>query len=151
MQDKRLRESLGYALVRVFRQVNRATSRALASYELTAEQAHILLVLWFEGALKIGELQRVLMLSSGTLTGAVDRMEKAGLARRVADSNDRRAWKVEPLHVDARRRRGIEGALEAIEAECFGVLSNRERKELLRLLTKVSGALAMRPSLPEES
>src|SRR5262249_7226068 len=67
MQDDRLARSVGWALVRAFRTVNRATGRVLQAYGLSAEQAHILVVLWFEGPKKVGELQRTLALSSGTL------------------------------------------------------------------------------------
>jgi len=138
MQDNRLRDSLGYALVRLFRVVNRATGRALSPYGLSSEQAHILLVLWIEGAMKVGELQRLLMLSSGTLTGAIDRMEQAGLVRRVPDPNDRRVFRVEPERFDSRRRRAIERTLEETEADCFASLTATERAELLRLMRKAA-------------
>src|SRR5688572_19792290 len=100
MQDKALKSALGYALVRAFRQVNRAHNRALKPLGISAEQAHILLVLWREGPLKVGELQKTLALSSPTLTGALDRMERSGLVRRVADPGDRRAFRIEPGRVD---------------------------------------------------
>jgi DNA-binding MarR family transcriptional regulator len=138
MQDERLARSLGYALVRTFRTVNRASGRALQPHSLSAEQAHILLVLWFEGPMKIGELQRVLALSSGTLSGALERMEKAGLVRRTPDPEDGRAWRVEAAPFDARKRRAIECTLEAMEERTFGCLTARERAELMRLLTKVA-------------
>jgi DNA-binding MarR family transcriptional regulator len=138
MQDDRLARSVGYALVRAFRTVNRASGRALQAHGLSAEQAHILLVLWLEGPMKVGELQRVLALSSGTLTGALDRMDKAGLVRRTPDPDDRRAWRVEPAPFDAKKRRAIEKTLEEMEDDSFSCLSAKERAELLRLLTKVA-------------
>ena len=142
MQDKRLESSLGYALVRAFRHVNRASNQALRAHGLSAEQAHILLVLWFEGPMKVGELQRVLALSSGTLTGALDRMDEAGLVRRVADPHDRRTWRVEPAPFDARRRRAIESVLEKTEEQSFSSLTGPERRELLRLLTKIADGMS---------
>ena len=69
MQDGRLQASLGNALVRLFRLVNRAHGRALKPHDVTTEQAHVLSVLWSEGPLTIGALQRLLALSSPTLTG----------------------------------------------------------------------------------
>jgi DNA-binding MarR family transcriptional regulator len=140
MQDDRLRGSVGYALVRAFRTVNRRSNRALAPLGLSAEQAHILLVLWLDGPLKIGDLQRELALSSGTLTGAVDRMVEAGLVRRVQDPNDRRAWLVEPAPCEPRRRRAIEKALEGIEEDAFAMLGARDRKALHALLGRVADA-----------
>lgn len=146
MQDKtrdpRLRRSLGYALVRAFRAVNRASNRALRPHGLSAEQAHILLVLWLEGPMRMTDLQRIVMLSSGTLTGAIDRMERSGLVRRVADAGDGRAWRIEPTSSDGPARRTIESALEKIEEDYFAPLSASERRELLRLLDKVTAALA---------
>jgi DNA-binding MarR family transcriptional regulator len=139
MQDK-LRTSLGYALVRAFRRVNRETNRALRSHGLSAEQAHVLAVLWLEGPLKVGELQRTLMLSSATLTGAVDRMERAGLVRREPDPDDGRAYRIVPLRADSRRRREVERTLEATEERCFSTLTPTERRQLLALLDRIGGA-----------
>jgi DNA-binding MarR family transcriptional regulator len=137
MQDKKLDQSLGYALARAFRAVNRATNRALAGHGLSSEQAHVLLILWVEGSMKVGELQRILSLSSGTLTGALDRMERAGLLRRLPDPDDRRAFRVEPTPFEDAQRRAVLKALEKLEREAFAALNERERKELLRLLVKI--------------
>ena len=140
MQDK-WRESIGYALVRAFRNVNRASNRDLRTLGLSAEQAHILLVLWLEGPIKMGELQRALALSSGTLSGAIDRMEEAGLARRVRDPDDGRAWLVEAAPMPAARRQAIQSRLEIIEDSCFSTLTRDDRRELLRLLDALSASL----------
>jgi DNA-binding MarR family transcriptional regulator len=141
MQDNRIAESLGYALVRSFRAINRETNRKVRPLGLSSEQAHILMVLWLEGPLKVGELQKLLGLSSGTLTGAIDRMEKAELVRRVADPHDGRAWRVEPAPMSKQKKRELEGAIEEIEEICFAVLSPAERKQLFGMLEKVTKAL----------
>jgi DNA-binding MarR family transcriptional regulator len=141
MQDERLRAALGYALVRAFRRVNRAHNRALRPLGLSAEQAHILLVLWLEGPMKVGELQRTLALSSATLTGAIDRMQRSGLVRRVRDPEDGRAWILEPGGFDARQRRAVEATLVRTEDECFSALGERGRKQLLELLATVSDSI----------
>src|SRR4026209_2625952 len=107
MQDKRLEASLGYALTRLFRQVNRESNRAVKALGLSGEQAHIMLVLLLEGPLSLGELQRALMLSRGTLTGVIDRMGKMRLVRRVADPTDGRVWRVEVEPSALARRRPL--------------------------------------------
>ena len=139
MQDERLRKALGYALVRAFRRVNRAHNRALKRFGLSAEQAHVLLVLWLEGPLKVGELGALLQLSSGTLTGAIDRMERAGLVKRVADPEDGRAWILAPARIDPKKQKAIIDTLGRTEDECFGELNERSRAELLELLERVGG------------
>lgn len=88
--------------------------------------------------MKVGELQRVLALGSGTLTGALDRMEKASLVRRVPDPKDRRAFLIEPLPFDAKKRKFVERTLQGIEEGCFAMLTEKERASLFRLLTKVA-------------
>ena len=135
MQDERLRTSLGNALVRLFRLCNRIHNRALADHGVSAEQAHILGVLWLYGPMTMGALQRHVALSSGTLTGAIDRMEKQDMVRRVPSPDDRRAFVLEPkLSVRARQR--IEGSLVATEDRIWGGLTAAERRELLRLMDK---------------
>ena len=47
-----------------------------------------LMVLWLDGPKKVGALQKLLALSSPTLTGALDRMEAAGLVRRRRERRD---------------------------------------------------------------
>lgn len=135
MQDERLRASLGNALVRLFRLVNRVHNRALADHGVSAEQAHILSVLWLIGPMTMGALQRYVALSSGTLTGAIDRMEAQKLVRRVPSPDDRRAFVLEPT-MTARARAKIEDDLDATEARVWGGLTAAERRELLRLMDK---------------
>lgn len=47
------------------------------------------------GGLTAGELAREVGLTSGAVTGVVDRLERAGFARRVPDPADRRRVKIE--------------------------------------------------------
>src|SRR3569832_464356 len=86
---------LSFVFVWLFRLANRATNRAVVDFELSGEQAHVLIALWEMGPVTIGALQRELSLSSATLTGAIDRMEKAELVRRVPAPDDRRASLIE--------------------------------------------------------
>src|SRR4051812_4459260 len=48
-----------------------------------------------DNRMSAGDLSRALMLSSGAMTNRLDRMEKAGLIRRVPDPRDRRGVLVE--------------------------------------------------------
>lgn len=47
------------------------------------------------GGLTAGELSREVGVTSGAVTGAIDRLEAAGFARRVADPADRRRVRIE--------------------------------------------------------
>lgn len=140
MQDDRRTTSASHAVVRLFRLVNRAANRAVAELDLSGEQAHVLLVLWELGPVTIGVLQRELALSSATLTGALDRMEKAEMVRRVPSPTDGRVSLIEARVVGARQKK-IAAAVDANEAACFAALSVAERKEMVRLINKCIAAI----------
>lgn len=144
MQDEsslRPSSSLPHALVRLFRLVNRAHSRALKPLGLSSEQAHVLTCLWVEGPMTIGQLQRMLALSSPTLTGAIDRMEALGLVRRVPSPDDRRAVMIEADPRAQRKRKQVEATLDRVGGACFAALGAGDRRELLRLLHAATAAL----------
>jgi DNA-binding MarR family transcriptional regulator len=90
----------------------------------------------------IGELQARLMLGSSTLTGAIDRMERGGLVKRVAVEGDRRAFRLQPADWPAKKREALLETLATTEDDCFRALSAAERKELSRLLGKALSAFA---------
>jgi len=135
MQDDRLQSNLANAVVRLFRQVNRVHNRLFADHDVSAEQAHILLLLAVYGPMTIGRLQKLLSLSSATLTGAIDRLEAQELVRRIPSPHDGRAFVIE-LRLPARKRAQLEATVDKGEQRCFGALTSAERKELLRLLEK---------------
>ena len=106
---------------------------------MSASQANVLLTLWAQGPLPIGELQAQLALSSSAFTGALDRMEKADLVRRVPSPSDRRSVIVEPVVWSSARRNELLDALLAAEDEFLTALSKTERASLLELLRKIGG------------
>jgi DNA-binding MarR family transcriptional regulator len=56
---------------------------------------HCLNIIQNAGGLTAGDLAKESGLTTGAVTGVIDRLERKGLARRVADSDDRRRVKVE--------------------------------------------------------
>ncbi len=84
--------------------VVRANQRATAVVdELVAElmgvnrtDGRCLDLLEHEGRMSAGDLARASGLTTGAVTGVIDRLERAGYARRVADPSDRRRVLVEP-------------------------------------------------------
>jgi DNA-binding MarR family transcriptional regulator len=56
---------------------------------------HCLNIIQNAGGLTAGELAAEAGLTSGAVTGVIDRLERVGFARRVADPDDRRRVKVE--------------------------------------------------------
>ena len=150
MQDdrrsERLRGSLANAVVRLFRHVNRIHNRRMREVGVSAEQAHILTLLAVEGPMTIGKLQKLLALSSPTLTGAIDRLEAQELVRRVPSQDDRRMYVIEP-RINARKQAQLEAVIDEGERACFAGLTAAERRELLRLLDKCTAHLEGEPAV----
>jgi DNA-binding MarR family transcriptional regulator len=81
-----------------------------------------------------GQLAADMRLSSGAMTNRLDRMEAAGLIRRLPDPNDRRGTLIEPTeegHATWDKTVGTQARREALIA---GVLDEADRAELNRLL-----------------
>jgi DNA-binding MarR family transcriptional regulator len=65
------------------------------------------------GGLTAGELAREVGVTTGAVTGALDRLERAGFARRVADPADRRRVRIEVTPEFRARAESIWGPIAA--------------------------------------
>jgi DNA-binding MarR family transcriptional regulator len=87
-----------------------------------------------------GKLATDLRLSSGAMTNRLDRMEAAGLVRRLPDPNDRRGTMVEPTELGLKMWDKVAGASARREAESTAALSAAEKKQLHDYLRTVMAA-----------
>jgi DNA-binding MarR family transcriptional regulator len=105
-------------------------------------------ILYLAGRVTAGRLAEVTGLTTGAITGVVDRLEKAGLVRRERDENDRRkvfiavvpeaAMKIGQFYVPMQR------AMEKV----FNTYSDEELRLLLRFATEgYKGVLAATAAL----
>lgn len=82
----------------ISKHLTRTFDETLAKYALNMGEYKLLSRLVTRSAehrMSAGDLSRTLMLSSGATTNRIDRMERAGLVRRLRDPNDRRGVLVE--------------------------------------------------------
>lgn len=128
-------------------------ARALASIAdtgLGASDFKVLEALLHKGPLPVNVLGRTLLLTSGSITTAVDRLEARGLVRRRDDADDRRVRRVELTPAG----RALIGPLFARHAadldEVVRVLTAAERRTLVTLLRKL-GLHAMSAAGNEEA
>jgi DNA-binding MarR family transcriptional regulator len=87
-----------------------------------------------------GQLADDLHLSSGAMTNRLDRMEEAGLIRRLPDPSDRRGTLVEPTEQGHEMWNRAVGTQAKTEALLAGTLTQAEREELHRLLRRLMQA-----------
>lgn len=115
-------------------------TRALASIAesgLDATDFGILEALLHKGPLPVNVLGRKLLLTSGSITSAVDRLVRRGLVVRREDATDRRVRLVE---LTAAGRRVITPAFARHAADlddAVSVLGREERRTLVALLRKL--------------
>jgi DNA-binding MarR family transcriptional regulator len=117
--------------------VNQAMDETLAEYELDRRSFQLLGKLRRHGPpyrVSAGKLAGDLRLSSGAMTNRLDRMEHAGLVRRLPDPNDRRGTLVEPTELGHALWDKTVGASARREAEFSSVLSDAEKDRLHDLL-----------------
>jgi DNA-binding MarR family transcriptional regulator len=105
------------------------------------------------GGLTAGQLAVESGLTTGAVTGVIDRLERAGFARRVADPHDRRRVIVEVTPEFYARAGTIWGPVradwEATMAANFTVAELSRIVEFLRLTTEIGSRHADRLSDPD--
>ena len=112
--------------------------KSILDLEIGASDFAVLEALLHKGPLPVNEIGKKVLLTSGSITAAVDRLETRRLVERRAHGTDRRARIV---HLTKTGRKLIETAyaehatdMEKLASES---LSTAERKTLIRLLKKI--------------
>jgi len=117
-----------------------AVRRQLAA-ECTMPRFELLTNLEHEDGQTLAALSRRMFVTPGNLTGLVDRAERDDMVERRADPTDRRLSRV---YLTARGRELVQSLLPAhahYVAELLSSLDPGERRELRRLLGKLTTAL----------
>jgi MarR family 2-MHQ and catechol resistance regulon transcriptional repressor len=81
-------------LVRAYQAFAAVDAAGYRDSDLTVPQADVLFTLGNTAGLTFKEIGEQTLITKGTLTGVVDRMEEKGLVRRIAQPDDRRCTRV---------------------------------------------------------
>jgi len=128
---------LWLVLVRCHRTLSQIAERSIEEAGLGLTDFAALEALLHKGPLTITEIQGKVLLASGSMTAAVDRLEKKGLIRRGPAQSDRRA---KVLHLTLEGRRVVEAAFRRHAAElesAMAILNLSEKRHLYALLKKL--------------
>src|SRR5919199_1451538 len=85
------------------------------------------------GSMPAGRLGELTGLTTGAVTGIIDRLEQAGYARRANDPNDRRKTIVEPTR-NKKLERKVEMIFTPLHERMYSLLSSYDDNELTFLL-----------------
>jgi MarR family 2-MHQ and catechol resistance regulon transcriptional repressor len=111
--------------------------QSIAGTGLNLTDFGILEALLHKGPLPINTIGEKILLTSGSMTAAANRLEDKGLVKRIQDPSDGRCFY---LHLTKSGRQLIKAAFKNHASnleKIFDVLSTKERSELVRLLKKV--------------
>jgi MarR family 2-MHQ and catechol resistance regulon transcriptional repressor len=132
---------LWLTLSRCHRALSRVAERSIERSGLCLTDFMALEALLHKGPLTITEIQGKVLLATGSMTAAVDRLEGKGLLRRAPAAADRRA---RVLHLTPEGKRTVEAAFKRHAAELESAMAalNRNEKRELYVLVKKLGLFA---------
>ena len=145
MSEHKLESLTGGSGVHVFlvlwkaaRAVEAYAEKSVVELELCGSDFAVLEALLHKGPLPVNEIGRKVLLTSGSITVAVDRLETKKLVERRSSGNDRRA-RIVHLRKEGRKlitRAYAEHAAD-MERLASASLNRTERDTLIRLLKKI--------------
>ncbi|MGZ3666419.1 MAG: MarR family winged helix-turn-helix transcriptional regulator [Ktedonobacterales bacterium] len=110
--------------------------RRLKSQDVTLAQWGVLRHLWeHEGRSQV-ELQSLLRLEGATITGLLQRMERAGLVQRRPDPSDKRVQRVYLTDKGRALEPTVQHLAEDVNVRALAGFTADERDFLMRLLTR---------------
>ncbi|MGC9961311.1 MAG: MarR family winged helix-turn-helix transcriptional regulator [Acidimicrobiales bacterium] len=98
-----------------------------------------------------GALAKSLLVSTGTMTNQLDKLEAAGLVVRLPDPGDRRGKLVEMTATGRERLDNYINVQAARERHLLGGLSSEEKRQLNALMRKLLASLGESPAVPASS
>jgi MarR family 2-MHQ and catechol resistance regulon transcriptional repressor len=112
--------------------------KSIEHSELCGSDFAVLEALLHKGPLPVNEIGRKVLLTSGSITVAIDRLEAKGLVERRASGTDRRARIVHLTKEGGKLiRRAYSGHAADMERLSAASLTTQERRTLIRLLKKI--------------
>ena len=130
-------DDLGFLLANVSRRFNGRLVDRFADVgfpEVRASYGAVLMPLFQQDDLRVGELASRAGLSKQSLTGLLRECESAGLVERRRDPDDGRAFRVRLTRRGRRFQRVAEGVLRDLDAEVVARLGRSDRNALIEAL-----------------
>ncbi|MBW4694161.1 MAG: MarR family transcriptional regulator [Lyngbya sp. HA4199-MV5] len=127
-------------VLRLAKYLERSVQEVFSEFDLTIGEFDVLATLRRSGKpyqLSPTELFNMLMVSSGTMTHRIDRLEQAELVQRIPDLNDRRSTLIELTDQGFNVIETAIAAHVANEHRVLSVLAEPEREALAQLLRKL--------------
>ena len=125
-----IEDCLSFFLGKAYQRVTQSAKQRLAPYGVTPVQYALLKVLWEQDNLTGAELGERLVLDSSTMTGLLDRLEVAGLIKRLADATDRRINRIVLTDRGRDLQEPLDREMDQMNVDFLGEFSPEERQRL---------------------
>ncbi|KKO44336.1 MarR family transcriptional regulator [Arsukibacterium ikkense] len=126
-----LDQQLCFALYSVSNAVVRLYRPLLQPFDLTYPQYVVLLALWQQDNVTLGNLGRATLFDSGTLTPLVKKLEQKQLLQRVASPNDERVKQVVLTPAGKALQARVSGVMQALR--CQVAMDDQQLSQLRQL------------------
>lgn len=133
---------VSHAIFQLARLHKLTAGQLLRRLGLHPNQELVMMRLWDVGPQKQVDLAAIMESDSATITRTVQRLERAGLVRKIPSTSDRRVTIVEPTPASLALRHEVEQVWNDLEARTLGDLSDDEQEETLRVLGRLEANLA---------
>lgn len=110
----------------------------LLTYKLNITEFSVLEVLYLQGIQTIHQIVNSVLISSGSMTYVIDKLEQKGLLKRNACPNDRRAIHVSLTEDGTRLMEKIMPKHHTLVDHMFDSMTEEDKDTLIKLLNKVS-------------
>jgi len=125
----------------IFQEFSRRQANELFKGKITLPQFLILDFLYRKGASKMNQLAKLTHVCPAAMTGIVDRLVRDGYVTRKDEPQDRRIIKVKLTTPGHELVRKITEQKRNMVVHIFGKISVHDRKEYLRILSKIKDIL----------
>lgn len=147
---ERIENCIVFLLGKAYQHANQETKQRLAPHGVTPAQYGLLEVLWERDDQSGTELGARLLLDSATITGLLDRLERAALVVRRPDPHDRRINRIVLTDQGRSLRAPLSRAMDEVEAAVLDRFSDEERARLRAMLSDLGRVAVPTGSTPSK-
>lgn len=105
--------------------------------KVTIPQFVVMDILNRQGQMRMSDLARFINVTTAAMTGIVERLVRDGYVKRLSDLDDRRIIEVILTSKGHKIADAISGKKKKTVTRMFGMISQKEREEFLKILTHV--------------
>jgi len=130
-----------YEIYRLMQAGKLYTKELNKKYQVSAPQLNCLIALYENGPLPPSQIAKIIMVSSSTVTGIIDRLELKGLVTRTRKSLDRRVITIELTEVGRSLANNAPPPIQHKIVDGLRRLPEGEIEEIVRSLRKLTNML----------